>query len=77
MNLAMLEKQSQRLADALSGMDDALTDLQMESVPSPSSADIQRRRLLAEIDSDLSELDQGVVGIGEKVEQLKSLDGIL
>ena len=35
MNLAILEKGLQRLADALSEFDDALIDAQMNSVPSP------------------------------------------
>ena len=55
MNSAILEKQLQRLADALSEFDDALVDAQMKFVPSPNMLDIQRRRLLAEIDNDLSD----------------------
>ena len=55
MNSAILEKQLQRLADALSKFDDALVDAQMKFVPSPNMLDIQRRRLLAEIDNDLSD----------------------
>ena len=52
MNLAILEKQLQRLSDTLSEFDDALIDAQMNSVPGPNITDIRRRRLLAEIDNE-------------------------
>ena len=71
MNTALLEKGLQKFSDALSEVDDALTDIQMNSVPSPNMADIRRRRLIAEIDSDLSDISESVCGIGEKIEQLK------
>ena len=71
MNTALLEKELQKFSDALSEVDDALTDIQMNSVPSPNMADIRRRRLIAEIDSDLSDISESVCGIGEKIEQLK------
>ena len=73
-NSAILEKQLQRLAGALSEFDDALVDAQMKSVPSPNMLDIQRRRLLEEIDNDLSDISESVCGIGEKIEQLKSCE---
>ena len=72
MHSEILEKGLQKLSDALSEFDDALVDAQMKSVPGPNMADIQRRRLLAEIDSDLSDISESVCGIGEKIEQLKN-----
>ena len=74
MNLAILEKQLQRLADTLSEFNDALIDAQMNSVPGPNITDIRRQRLLAEIDSDLSNINGSVCGIGEKIEQLKTFE---
>ena len=74
MNLAILEKQLQRLADTLSEFNDALIDAQMNSVPGPNITDILRQRLLAEIDSDLSNINGSVCGIGEKIEQLKTFE---
>ena len=74
MNLAILEKQLQRLADTLSEFDDALIDAQMNSVPGPNITDIRRQRLLTEIDSDLSDISGSVCGIGEKIEQLKTFE---
>ena len=73
MNSERLEKYLQRLAEALSEFDDALKDIQRKSVPSPNITDIRRRRLIAEIDNDLSDIGGSVGGIGEKIEQLKSL----
>ena len=77
MKLERLEKHSQRLADALSEFDDAFVDAQENFVPSPSITDIRRRRLLSEIESDLSDISGSVCGIGEKIEQLKSFEGTL
>ena len=74
MNLAILEKQLQRLADTLSEFNDALVDAQMRFVPGTNTTDIRRRRLLAEIDSDLSDISGSVCGIGEKIEQLKTFE---
>ena len=74
MNLAILEKQLQRLADTLSEFDDALIDAQMNSVPGPNITDIRRRRLLAEIDNNLSNINGSVCSIGEKIEQLKTFE---
>ena len=74
MNLAILEKQLQRLSDTLSEFDDALIDAQMNSVPGPNITDIRRQRLLTEIDSDLSNINGSVCGIGEKIEQLKTFE---
>ena len=71
-----LEQALQKLSDALSGFDDALTDLQMKSVPSPNMADIQRCRLLSEIDSNTSQVSTRIGEIGEKIELLKSFEGI-
>ena len=70
MNLERLEKHLQRLSDTLSEFDDALIDTQENFVLSPSVTDIRRRRLLSEIDSDLSDISGNVCGIGEKIEQL-------
>ena len=77
MHTAILEKHLQRLADVLSEFDDAFTDAQMKFVPDPSETDTRRRRLIAEIDNDLSDISGSVSGIGEKIEQLKSFESIL
>ena len=74
MNLERLEKQLQRLADALSEFDDALVDAQEKFVPSPSSTDTRRRRLLGQIDNDATDISGSVCGIGEKIEQLKTFE---
>ena len=77
MNSEILEKGLQKLSDALSEFDNALVDVQMNSVPGPSESDIRRRRLIAEIDRGVSGLSKDVCGIGEKIEQLKSFESIL
>ena len=77
MHSERLEKGLQKLSDALSEFDDALVDVQMNSVPGPNEPDIRRRRLIIEFDSDLSDVSKGVCGIGEKIEQLKSFESIL
>ena len=73
MKTATLEKQFQKFSDAFSKFDDAFKDTQDNFVPGPNEPDTRRRRLLAEIDNDLSDINKSVCGIGEKVEQLKSL----
>ena len=77
MNTELLEKGLQKLSDALSEFDDILEDAQMNSVPGPNQSDIQRRRLITEIDSNVSDVSKSVCGIGEKIEQLKSFESIL
>ena len=77
MHSEILEKGLQKLSDALSEFDDALMDAQTNSVPGPNQSDIQRRRLIAEIDSNVSDVSKSVCGIGEKIEQLKSFESIL
>ena len=77
MNSEILEKGLQKLSDDLSEFDDALVDVQTNSVPGPNESDIRRRRLIIAIDSDLSDVSKGVCGIGEKIEQLKSFESIL
>ena len=77
MNLAILEKHLQRLSDVLSEFDDVIIIAQENAVPSPNITDTRRRRLIAEIDSDLSDISGSVCGIGEKIEQLKSFESIL
>ena len=77
MHTAILEKHLQRLSDVLSEFDDVIIIAQENSVASPNITDIRRRRLIAEIDNDLSNISGSVCGIGEKIEQLKSLKGIL
>ncbi len=76
MNSVRLEQALQKLSDALSGFDDTLTDIQMNTVPSQNMADIQRRRLLSEIDSNTSKVSASIGEIGEKIELLKSFEGI-
>ena len=56
MNSEILEKGLQKLSDALSEFDDAPVDVQMNSVPGPTESDIRRRRLIAEIDCNLSDV---------------------
>ena len=77
MNSEILEKGLQKLSGDLSEFDDALVDVQTNSVPGPNESDIRRRRLIIAIDSDLSDVSKGVCGIGEKIEQLKSFESIL
>ena len=77
MNSAILEKQLQRLTDALLEFDDALVDAQMKSVQGPNMMDIRCQRLLTEIDNDLSNISGRVCRIGEKIEQLKSFESVL
>ena len=74
MHSVKLEQELQKLSDALSGFDDAFTDLQMKFVPSPNMQGISHQQLLSEIDSDTSELSRSVGEIGEKIEQFKSLE---
>ncbi len=77
MHTAILEKHLQRLSDVLSEFDDVIIIAQENSVASPNITDIRRRQLLRGIDNDLSNISGSVCGIGEKIEQLKSLKGIL
>ena len=77
MKTAILEKQLQKFSDAFSEFDDVFKNAEMNFVSSPNAIDISRERLLAEIDNDLSDIDERVYRIGEKVEQLKRCEGIL
>ena len=77
MNSMKLEKGLQQLSEVLSDFDDTLVDVQTISVPGPNIADISRRRLLSEIDNDTADMSSCVEKIGEKIEQLKSLEDIL
>lgn len=72
-----LEQGLQKLSSTLSEFDDALVDAQTSFVPSPNIADISRRRLLTEIDSNVSNVSVSVADIAEKIEQLKSFEGVL
>ena len=76
MDIAKLEDGLENLSDAATEFDDTLKGIQKNPGPTESAADIQRRRLLEVIDSDLSGLDQGVVEIKKKIEQLKELQGV-
>ena len=76
MDITKLEQGLENLSDAATEFDNTLTDIQMNSVPSPNAVDIQRWRLLEAIDSDLSGLDRGVVEIKKKIEQFKELQGV-
>ena len=77
MDSVILEKHSQRLADAVSEFDSAFKDVQRNFVPSPNMRDIQREEPLKGIDSDLSDIDESVCEIGEKIEKFKSSERIL
>ena len=46
-------------------------------VPGPNEPDIRRRRLLKEINNDLSDRNKSVRGVGKKIEQLKSFERVL
>lgn len=76
MDITKLEDGLENLSDAATEFDDTLTDIQMNSAPTASVADIQRWRLLEAIDSDLSGLDRGVVAIKKKIEQIKELQRV-
>ena len=56
MHSKRLEKRLQKLSDALSEFDDALVDVQTNSVPGPTESDIRRRRLIIEIDNQSYEV---------------------
>ena len=77
MKLAILEKELQKLSDALSELDDTLKDTRKYSVPSPNMIDRQRDHLLTGIDNDLSEINGSVCGIREKIEKLKTFESVL
>ena len=70
-----LEKHLQRLADALSEFDDALEVAQDNFGAVLNELDARRWRLLMAIDSDFWNINESVCGMGEKTEQLKSLEG--
>lgn len=77
MKLEKLEKQLQRLEDALSEFTAALKDAQANSGADLSESDIQYIRLIAEIKRNLSDVRRSIRSITEKIEQLKSFEGIL
>ena len=58
MKLPILGKYLQRLADALSKLDDAFKNVQMNFVPGPNMLDIRRRRLLEGIGNDLLDISE-------------------
>ena len=74
MNSERLKKQLQKLSDTLSEFDGVIIIAQENSVPVPNTTDIRRKRLIAEIDNDLSDISESVCGIGEKIEQLKTFE---
>ena len=76
MDLAIFEKHSQRLGDAGSAFDSALEDTENNFVHGRNETDTERRRLLKGIDSHLSNIDESVCEIGEKIEKFKSSEGI-
>ena len=71
MDLAILEKHSQRLADAMSAFDDALEDTQDNFVQGRNAPDPQRKELLKGIDNHLSDINKSVCEIGEGIEKFK------
>lgn len=75
MDLAILEKPSQRLGDAVSAFDSALEDTENNFVQGRNEPDTECRRLLTEIDSDVSNIDERVCEIAEKIEKFKSFKG--
>ena len=74
MKLERLEEQFRRSAVAFSELNDAFKDAQRNFIPGPNEIDIQRERLLTEINNDLSDLNESVCGIGEKIEQLRTFE---
>ena len=77
MNLERLEGQWHRLSDARSKFAAALKDAQTKFGQDLSESDIRYIRLIAEIKRNLSDVRRSVCGIGEKIDQLKSFEGIL
>ena len=75
MKLAIPESELQRFAVKFSELDDAFRDARKNFLSSPNMRDDQREKLLKGIDSDLWEINESVCEIGEKIEQLKSLEG--
>ena len=74
MKLAIPERELQRFAVTFSELDDAFRDTRKNFLPSPNMRDRQRKKLLKGIDRDLWEINKSVCEIGEKIEQLKSLE---
>ena len=77
MKLDMLETQLQKLLDRLSEFATALKNAQTNAGEDISDSDIQYMRLIEEIKRNLSDVRRSVCRIREKIEQLKSLEGIL
>ena len=71
MKLAILEKHSQRLSDAVSKFDDAFRDAEDKFGSISNPKDSQREELLEAIDSDLSNIDKRGCEIGENIEKFK------
>ena len=77
MKLERLEKQLRRSGVEFSKLDDVFRETQDNFIPGPNESDTRCRRLLEEINDDLSDINESVCGIGEKIEQLKTFEGIL
>ena len=75
MNLDNLKKRFKSICNALSKLDDALTDMQLEFASERSETGIQIYRLLEGIEFILSGLDKMLLQIAEKIELLKSFKG--
>ena len=75
MDLAILEKQLQRLEDASSEFAAAFKDAQTNFGADPNESEIRYIRLIAEIERNLSDVNRSIRSITEKIEQLKSLKG--
>ena len=71
MKLERLEKQWEKLLNALSEFAAALKNAQTNSGPVLSESDIQYMRLIEKIDQNLLHMRRSVYGIKEKITQLK------
>ena len=77
-NAIKLEKSLDKVATALSELDDQISEIQDASVPDTKStcSKFAAWRILESIDSDAANLDERLVGIRERIEQLKAYEGI-
>ena len=77
MKLTILETQLQKLLDTSSEFAAALKNAQTNFGEDISESDIQYMRLIEEIKRNLSDVRRSVCQIREKIEQIKSLEGIV
>lgn len=76
MNLDNLTQRVETFCNALSELDDALTDTQMNFVMGGSESDVRIQRLIHEVESNVSGFDQKAVQITEQMELLNQLNAV-